>query len=158
MELDEDLRPFIRVDGIAVFNGNGAWRPLCANWTQQGPSIAADICLSMGFGDYKNFFQLPVYNKQLAVKIKGDKNDVTATMDPNKEYGKCNALYVKCSNKSFDLTYQTMQETKFNAANELYAAPWNAAIYANGEYKCTGILLNFRWVLTTVNCFQDILR
>lgn len=130
---------------------------MCANWTNIEPFIASDFCLSLGFIDYKKYQQLSAYDRQLYVSVAGS-NSTRDDQKSDLNRDKCSALYVKCSNISTDSMHQIGYENKLEAANELYMMPWNAAIYADGEYKCTGITLNFNWILTSVNCFQGILK
>lgn len=143
--------------GIISINNNGSWNALCANWTGIEPSAAADVCLSLGFTDYKKFQQLSVNSRLLKVRIGGidsvhDNEKIVLNQD------KCDALYVKCSDTTMDLTHQIGTENKFTTTRNLYNMPWNAAIYVDGKYKCIGIILKFNWILTSAACFNETTR
>ena len=32
------------------------------------------------------------------------------------------------------------------------AWPWQAAIYVNGSFKCSGVIINENWTLTVADC------
>lgn len=157
VQYDEELQPILNMEGIISINNNGSWRALCANWSGIEPSTASDVCLSLGFIDYKKFQQSSVNNQLLNTSVIG-LNSVRDNKKTVLNQDKCDALYVKCSNTTVDLTHQIGTESKFMATHNLYTLPWNAAIYVDGKYECIGVILNSNWILTSAHCFNDISR
>lgn len=154
IKFDQDMRPVLNVKGIVSINNNGSWKTLCANPSGIESSTAADVCLSLGFTDYKEFQKLSIDSRLLDRRVAGSNSvldDAKKTV-PNQD--KCDALYVKCSNTTnVDLTHQIGTESKSTTRN-LHNLPWNAAVYVDGKYECIGIILNFNWILTSAACFD----
>lgn len=151
------MRPMLNMKGIITINNNGSWKPLCANWTGIEPSTAADVCISLGFTDYKKFQQLSVNSSSSSLPLNTRFNGTDSILYDKKtvlNQDKCDALYVKCTNTTMDLTYQIGTESKFKTTRNLYNLPWNAAVYVDGKYECIGIILKFNWILTSAACFN----
>lgn len=72
----------------------------------------------------------------------------------------CSALYVKCSNSYYDRSniekIHSKHEMGENTPQDVILSPWNAYIYADGVYKCTGILIGLEWVITSKECVKDV--
>ncbi|KRT85615.1 lipoprotein receptor [Oryctes borbonicus] len=118
------------------------------NWTDMKPIIASELCLSLGLSEYESYSEVEVYRHPLRTII--DDGRQTPTVDRNSEDAEgCNGLYIKCSNISIVKWYSDIP-------NKGDTSPWDAAIFVDGEYKCTGALLNMKWVLTSFNCFRGI--
>lgn len=147
VEIDEDFRPIIKTEGIITVNKNGSWAPLCANWTSREPTIATDLCLSMGFSEYKNFLQTYITSRDLGISIKGINSPVSTRNATGNET--CAALYVKCSSEHVHLTWHKMQIFENEKDNDFSISPWNAAIYIDGSYKCSGVLLSSNYILAS---------
>lgn len=67
----------------------------------------------------------------------------------------CQSLYVFCEHSLYnnfdvsnDIIYRSAEDTT-------HMWPWVAKIFANGEYKCTGILVDLSWVLVSDLCLWD---
>ncbi|XP_063377037.1 serine protease nudel isoform X1 [Cydia fagiglandana] len=70
----------------------------------------------------------------------------------------CMSLYVFCDSSLVDNLVDNSQELQLvRSANPVAKQmwPWIAKIYAEGYYKCTGILLDLSWVLVSHSCLWD---
>lgn len=161
VSLDVDYRPELQASGIITVNYQNSWKAPCINEIQNENQsiIATYFCNYLGFSDY---YKYKTVNRDRAIilpkKNVHSKRSSHATeslqMDNRTE---CSALYVKCSG---DLTHSKINHFVNNDENQeqLFMTPWNAVIYSDGEYKCTGVLLNASWVLTSVQCFSGALK
>ncbi|GJQ72842.1 hypothetical protein Trydic_g1491 [Trypoxylus dichotomus] len=149
--LDPDLRPHFNTKGIIAFYFEESWWPMCfKNWTDIKPKVASELCLSLGFSDYEAYFDVKVDNHPLRIMIgDGGPDPIAYRSDENSEI--CNGLYIECSNASIIEWHSEMQNKE-----NVHMPLWNAAIFVDGKYKCTGALLNMIWVLTSFNCFRGI--
>ncbi|XP_017777496.1 PREDICTED: serine protease nudel-like [Nicrophorus vespilloides] len=154
MVLDADLRPELNIKGVLAFNRVGNWTPVCGNFTGIEGRIAADVCVTLGFADYDKYLQMVVADGPLPIAGAGERPETEATANSTTS---CTGLYVKCSNVTISAN-EIGTEDQLNVANDIHNSPWNAAVYANGDYKCTGAVLDIDWILTSVNCFPGILK
>ncbi|KAJ0178781.1 hypothetical protein K1T71_005556 [Dendrolimus kikuchii] len=70
----------------------------------------------------------------------------------------CKSLYVYCDNSLFT-SFDAPQMVVYNRAVEnisKYSWPWIAKVYYEGEYKCTGILVDLSWVLVSHSCLWEL--
>ncbi|XP_048007438.1 serine protease nudel [Leguminivora glycinivorella] len=70
----------------------------------------------------------------------------------------CMSLYVFCESSLVDNLVDNSQELQLvRSANPVAKQmwPWIAKVYAEGNYKCTGILLDLSWVLVSHSCLWD---
>nr|XP_022919420.1 serine protease nudel-like [Onthophagus taurus] len=156
--LDEDLRPHLNTKGIVTFyqKGRQTWTPICFdenNEESEEESIASQICLMLGLNDYIVYRQTQVEEKPMQIinangDLLGEKTEINDTKF-------CDGFYLRCAD---DTISGADLESVADITNDLFSMAWNVAVYADGEYKCTGILLTMKWVLTSVNCFHGITK
>nr|CAI5852171.1 unnamed protein product [Callosobruchus analis] len=60
--------------------------------------------------------------------------------------GNCSALYVKCSDTFLAGSHSSAK----------YELPWNAVIYAEGQYRCMGTIVAPSFIITHQDCLQGI--
>ncbi|XP_044756720.1 uncharacterized protein LOC123315190 [Coccinella septempunctata] len=155
--LDDTNRPNMSLYGVVSVNRFGIWRPYCnTSHSKADATIASNICNYLGFGEYTRFEKVQVVDNSLLVK-----NIDSTSLDPQEnsftnDSMTCDGLYVWCSYVNSDSTIEHAQ--KESKINDTYEATWNAAIFSDGLYKCMGVILNEKWVLTSVNCFDGILH
>ncbi|KAJ8733246.1 hypothetical protein PYW08_001544 [Mythimna loreyi] len=68
----------------------------------------------------------------------------------------CKSLYVFCDNSLF--TNFDNSESMFMREAESVSEhtwPWIAKVFVEGDYRCTGILVNLSWVLVSDSCLWD---
>lgn len=71
----------------------------------------------------------------------------------------CMALYVFCDTSLFT-DFEIIPTTGFNreAQSVTYNMwPWVAQLYVDGSYQCTGVLIDFSWVLVHHLCLKTVL-
>lgn len=159
VSLDVDYRPELQASGLVTVNYQNSWKTVCINQTENEyyAIIAAYICDYLGFSDY---YKYNTINPDKVIFLRNRNFDSEAApraMEISKADKECSSLYVKCSSA---LTHSKINHFVNDDENQeqLFMTPWNAAIYSDGEYKCTGILLNASWVLTSVQCFSGTLK
>ncbi|XP_044258893.1 serine protease nudel-like [Tribolium madens] len=148
--LDSDLRPKQSMKGIITINRFGVWRPLCTNASiDNAASIAANVCNLLGFEEYTAFHKLSVADKPLNVTIDGFER-YHSSLD---ELPVCGGLFVGCLNVSLEDNVHELHQDNITSQVELYTSPWNAVIYSDGKFSCTGTILNPHWIITAKACF-----
>lgn len=68
----------------------------------------------------------------------------------------CKSLYVFCDHTlftDFDKTETVYLRNTETVLNHMW--PWVAKIFIEGEYKCSGVLVNLSWVLVSESCLWD---
>lgn len=145
------------MSGIITINRFGVWRPFCANMSDDYPSIAGNVCNLLGSEEYIRYDIVPVVDKAMDVSKEGTQKSVPQTSKELK-MEQCSGLYVRCSNVSLDTGIHKVYVDNVTDDMELYTAPWNAVLYSDGIYKCTGSILNPLWIVTSVNCYKGITR
>lgn len=152
--LGVDSRPVLSTDGFVSFFHNGTWEIVCGHWnTTEGAQYATQICIYLGFHDYKNFYKVSVPNKSLTVIQNGKLFVSSETAVPST---KCNGIKVGCAD-TIDISHETNFVLK-QSFDHFEFIPWNAEIYINGKYECSGALLEKNWVVTTKTCFRSNFR
>lgn len=85
--------------------------------------------------------------------------DVSFSKDPYNETI-CSALYVKCSNSFYDnknvQRIHNKHEMGENTPRDVILSPWNAEIYTDGIYRCSGILISLDWIVSATKCVGNI--
>ncbi|KAI4459783.1 low-density lipoprotein receptor-related [Holotrichia oblita] len=148
VRLDTDFRPHLNSKGIISFYYQDSWWPMCGeNWTDIHSTIATELCWSLGFADSELYSEVEIKNHPLRIVVNQETEDVSMENADSTEV--CNGLYVECSNVSMRNWYPKI-------GNNENILPWDVAIFVDGDYKCTGVLLNMKWVLTSYNCFRGI--
>ncbi|XP_022825426.1 serine protease nudel isoform X1 [Spodoptera litura] len=71
----------------------------------------------------------------------------------------CKALYVACDNTLFtnfddeDDSENSVFKRDSSVSNREW--PWIAKVFVEGDYRCTGVLVNLSWVLVSDSCLWD---
>lgn len=73
----------------------------------------------------------------------------------------CQALYVKCTNSIYDSKkilekVQNKHEIGENTKQDIIHSPWNADIYSDGNYTCSGILISLEWIVVSEKCVENM--
>lgn len=67
----------------------------------------------------------------------------------------CQSLYVFCDRSLYN-NFEISNEIIYRSADTTtHMWPWVAKLYSDGEYKCTGILIDLSWVLVSDLCLWD---
>lgn len=116
--------------------------------------MATSMCNSLGFEEYTAFQKYPAYDKPVRIVQEG--TGQKEIVGHNNGSRTCEGLFVVCSNVSIDSVVHTVLQKNEIKDVEMYTSPWNAVIYSDGVYTCMGTILGVRWVVTSMNCFQEV--
>ncbi|XP_015603565.1 serine protease nudel [Cephus cinctus] len=168
--VDLEGRPQLNVQGIVSQYQNGQWRPFCldtngfaSNDTERERSIGQYVCRYLGFEDQMNTTKTIVSDKTIdAIPSAG--RGVVGHGYPDTEVAQstdstgdktCVSLHVECNptlNTSVSNHLVSIKDTE----NPSYLWPWHAAIFVDGRYHCSAVLLEHSWLLTSARCVQNI--
>lgn len=68
----------------------------------------------------------------------------------------CKSLYVHCDHSlfnDFDDSDNVFTREPETVSNHMW--PWIAKVFIEGDYRCTGVLVNLSWVLVSDSCLWD---
>ena len=167
--MDKTAVPIFRTFGRVVHYVRKQWRPMCFNSPQENQMLTATkICHSLGFLNFENITSSRIVDKPLSVQMYKSKrvpyifflHNITPSWDPSRErhaiearearapwYKNCTSLTVTCTNVTIGTGYG-----KFGPSENRQVPPWIAAIYIDGIFRCTGVLITTEWILTSKMC------
>lgn len=98
-------------------------------------------------------------NSQLET-VAWNKGEATHQEEPsatslNNDDKTCTGLYIRCRpvlNGSLS-THLTVDEA---TGSRVYLWPWLAAIFVDGGYRCSAILLDRDWLLSSAKCVENV--
>ncbi|XP_076681045.1 serine protease nudel isoform X2 [Andrena cerasifolii] len=162
--LDADDRPFLNMQGVLTRYVNGAWQPTCHRpGLQENQStvtlIGRHMCEYFGFANLLSSESINVKNSQLET-VAWKKGEATHQEEPsatslNNDDKTCTGLYIRCRpvlNGSLS-THLTVDEA---TGSHVYLWPWLAAIFVDGGYRCSAILLDRDWLLSSAKCVENV--
>ncbi|CAB3237996.1 unnamed protein product [Arctia plantaginis] len=67
----------------------------------------------------------------------------------------CKSLYIVCDHTLFTDSDELNGIFLRNTNYAIHMWPWVAKVFIDGEYKCTGVLIDLSWVLVSESCLWD---
>ncbi|XP_012251446.2 serine protease nudel [Athalia rosae] len=159
---DLDGIPHHNTEGILSSYEGGKWMPFCIDGREDKPAtLGKQMCSYFGFGACESFNETRVQNASLEV-LSSTVSDVipyeystlfSLTTDDEPH---CTALYLRClpTIHTVPLTFR-IKSTDGDEEDD-FLWPWNAAVFVDGRYACSGVLLEPSWVLTSSYCVDDV--
>ncbi|XP_076231283.1 serine protease nudel [Calliopsis andreniformis] len=162
--LDADERPFFNTQGVLTQYTAGKWQPTChyprIHQNQSTTTlIGQKICEYFGFANLLSADSTTVKDSQLET-IPWDKEDTTLQGDPsttfrNDKNKTCPGLYIRCR-PVFNSSLSAHLTVDADTGSRDYFWPWLAAIFVDGSYRCTAILLDTNWLLSAAKCVENV--
>ncbi|CAH0605816.1 unnamed protein product [Chrysodeixis includens] len=146
MSLNLDGRPTIHLEGYLTKRHLNDWHVVCdpTLTLEQQDQAATHICRYLGFRQEmgeNNTARHTIIDDPQVIKEKCVPN-ITKT---------CKSLYVYCDHTLF--TNFDGSENAFKRASQPateHVWPWIAKVFIEGDYRCTGVLVDLSWVLPGV--------
>lgn len=85
------------------------------------------------------------------ITLHGDPS-MTLLNDKNKT---CSGLYVHCR-PVLSSSLSALLTVDAETGNRDYLWPWLAAIFVDGSYRCSAVLLDSNWLLSAAKCVENI--
>ncbi|XP_076396173.1 serine protease nudel isoform X3 [Megachile rotundata] len=162
--LDADERPFLNTHGVLTRNVDGKWQTTCHKpkmlKNQWSPTlIGQNMCEYFGFQGMKSSFSITVKNVEMET-IKWDKENATQQNIPipvsrEEEDKTCPGLNIRCT-PVFSSSISTYLTIDSSTGNHVHLWPWLAAIFVDGEYRCSALLLDHHWLLSASKCVENV--
>lgn len=162
INIDHDQRPQLNTEGVITSFNKGSWIPSCYNVNETEIIENADItCLYLGLKSHEDFKIINVLNSSLEERqwpFKNntyDKSNHSETLEDINNSNTCQGLWIKC--KPILSSNLKVHKIKNPFTNESeYILPWEGVIFVDGIKRCSAILLQDDWLLTSNQCTDDI--
>ncbi|XP_046405684.1 serine protease nudel isoform X2 [Ischnura elegans] len=168
VHLDILGRPYYRNEGLFSVTKDGKWMLYYSEIKEDiNPSLAADVCSSLGFSGYEWFRRIvlkngtlqvkeakdssylemaPVYSTSHALLIPSHIEDDSGMSDQHRYNGF--GIQLRCSNSLKIPLLSSVHEYS------LVDWPWYGSIHVEGYYKCGATLVHESWMVTSVKCIN----
>lgn len=96
-----------------------------------------------------------MYRTELETRLWRNNTDRTPSYVAEDEGNACETLWIRCRpvlDSSADA--HVIVDPKTGSRN--YSWPWLAAIFVDGRYHCSALLLEADWLLSSASCTNDI--
>ncbi|XP_035725274.1 serine protease nudel-like isoform X2 [Vespa mandarinia] len=165
VNMDIDGRPILNIEGVLTRNQDEKWHPTCHHSVKilnQSSTviIANNMCEYFGFENVDKVEEVPVLNMDLELKdINGTNTTYYQSMPtyvaPSEELSTCLGLYIHCRPVlSSSANVHLLVDPK--TGSRTYIWPWLAAVFVDGLYRCSAILLEPNWLLSSSTCIKNI--
>ncbi|CAK9811280.1 Serine protease nudel [Anthophora plagiata] len=156
--LDADERPFLNMQGVLTRYFRGKWQPTCHRPRMHrnqstATLIGQNMCEYFGFANLESSESVAVKNSEVET-IEWHRRDSSAA-SLNEKDETCPGLYIRCTPVlSGSVSAHLVIDT--NTGKRDYLWPWLAAIFVDGRYRCSALLLDHNWLLSTAKCIENI--
>ncbi|XP_078053187.1 serine protease nudel [Augochlora pura] len=162
--LDAAGRPSLRTQGILTRYVNGKWRPTChvPRMHQNQSSvklISQNMCQYFGFANLESSEPVSVSDSELETIGWNEKNSAfqesLSAASLSSDEKTCPGIKIRCrpvpnTSESAHLIVDA------GTGSRDYLWPWVAAIFVDGSYRCSAILLDENWLLAASKCTENV--
>ncbi|XP_015184626.1 PREDICTED: serine protease nudel-like [Polistes dominula] len=165
VNLDNDGIPILNVKGVLTRIQYGTWYPSCHNpvKTQNLSTsilIADNTCKYLGFTKYDKIEEVTVFEIGIDTKIINGTDE--SYYWPMPVYHAPSKVLPTC--QGFNIGCRPVPNTNINVhtiidpvtGNRTFIWPWLATIFVDGSYRCSAILLDTNWLLSSSACTKNI--
>ncbi|XP_036149068.1 serine protease nudel [Monomorium pharaonis] len=164
--IDSDNRPILNTEGLLSRYSNGTWNVECPqsnvlNNNTAMSIIGGNLCKYLGFINLQSVDKIVVNETILATRFLRRWDNATSYraspehVAANAGNKTCTALRLRCrpvlsssANSHLIVDPRTGSQT--------YLWPWLAAIFVEGRYHCSALLLEPNWLLSSSSCTEAI--
>ncbi|KAI4503887.1 hypothetical protein M0802_001290 [Mischocyttarus mexicanus] len=164
VNVDNDGRPILNIDGVLTRNKYGIWYPTCHYprmiYNQSSAVlIANNMCEYFGFRNFDKVEEVNVLNMNIGTNVVNGTDMTYYGSMPKyvapKFQPTCLGLSIRCrpvpsSNINVHLHLDPV------TGSRTFTWPWLAAIFVDGLYHCSAILLEPNWLLSSSECTKNI--
>ncbi|KAK2585023.1 hypothetical protein KPH14_008548 [Odynerus spinipes] len=165
VNLDDDGRPILNVEGVLTRNWNGKWHPTChrpimVRNQSSAVLIGDNMCEYFGFESARSVEEVTVLDMDLESRVLSGSNEtyyqpMPTYVAPSESLATCPGLYIRCRPvPSSSANVHLMVDPKIG--NRTYIWPWLAAVFIDGVYRCPAILLEPDWLLCSSTCTENL--
>ncbi|XP_020300166.1 serine protease nudel-like [Pseudomyrmex gracilis] len=163
VNVDDDNLTVLNTDGLLSQYYKETWKTICVppdvlSNNSLVSSIGQNICEYLGFMSAQSVYTVPV-NKTMLKTRSWKKDNATSHHEPSPsnvaENVTCTALRIRCR-PVLSSSVDTHLIVDHRARNHTYLWPWLAAIFVDGHYRCSALLLEPDWLLSSSKCTEDI--
>ncbi|EZA50647.1 Serine protease nudel [Ooceraea biroi] len=166
VDLDSDNRTFLRQEGFLSRRYGEGWRIQCLqpeileNDTIKS-TVGENVCVYLGFANLQSVEKVVMTNAMLETRSWQWRNNTIgyrpspSHVAGNEEVETCGTLWIRCRPVlSSSADTHLVVDPRTGSYNYLW--PWMAAIFVDGRYHCSAVLLEPDWLLSSASCTDDI--
>ncbi|XP_076761416.1 serine protease nudel [Xylocopa sonorina] len=162
--LDANDRPILNTQGVLTRYNEGKWQPTChrprIHKNQSTVTlIGQNMCEYFGFSYQRSSESITVKNSELETIAwrKGSPvyQEYSSASSLNEDEETCLGIYIRCAPVLSSSVHAHLIVNASTGSRE-YLWPWIAAIFVDGRYSCTALLLEPNWLLSAANCLQNV--
>ncbi|XP_043489566.1 serine protease nudel-like [Polistes fuscatus] len=165
VNLDNDGRPILNVEGVLTRFQYGTWHPTChipIKVRNQSSSIliANNMCEYFGFKDVDKVEEVTILNIDIDTNVingtgKSYYRSMPMYVAPSEILPTCLGLNIRCRPvPSSSINVHSILDPV--TGSRTFTWPWLAAIFVDGRYQCSAILLEPNWLLSSSACTKNI--
>ncbi|XP_070512102.1 serine protease nudel isoform X2 [Cardiocondyla obscurior] len=166
MNVDNENRPVLNREGLLSQNYNGTWHLACIQPdTLKNPTVMSmigkNLCNYLGFAGLELLDRIVVNETVLETRFSRWSDNVTSYepspshVEENERGESCTALQFRCR-PVLSSSADSLLVVDPRTGEYTYLWPWLAAIFVDGRYHCTALLLESDWLLSTSSCTKAI--
>ncbi|KAL6265616.1 hypothetical protein P5V15_002410 [Pogonomyrmex californicus] len=164
VNVDSDDRPILNSEGLLGRYYNETWHLDCFQQdilknNTKSLMLGENLCKYLGFASLQSLDETDITSKDLEMRfLQSDETDYTSSMEyvaASEEGETCSTYIFRCGpvlSSSADSHLVVDPHTQSNT----YLWPWLAAIFVDGRYHCSALLLEPDWLLSSSSCTDDI--
>ncbi|XP_029664997.1 serine protease nudel-like [Formica exsecta] len=162
VNVDSDDQTVLNREGLLSRYYNGAWHVQCLeaeildNNTVTS-TIGRNLCEYLGFANVQSTHKVVANKTMLETRSWRRWDNITSyeSSSSSEEDGTCTTLQIRCR-QVLSSSADTHLIVDPRTGNYTYLWPWLAAIFVDGRYRCSALLLEPNWLLSSSSCTKDI--
>ncbi|CAL7938816.1 unnamed protein product [Xylocopa violacea] len=162
--LDANNRPVLNMQGVLTRYNEGKWQPTChrprIHRNQSTVTlIGQNMCEYFGFSYQRSSESITAKNSELETIAWREGSPVhqeySSAASLNEDEETCPGIYVRCAPVLSSSVHAHLIVDASTGSRD-YLWPWIAAIFVDGRYSCSALLLESNWLLSAANCLQNV--
>ncbi|XP_026666589.1 serine protease nudel-like isoform X2 [Ceratina calcarata] len=161
--LDANKRPFLNMQGILTQQSKESWQTTChrPRFYQNESTlklIGQNMCEYFGFRNMISSMSVLVKKSKLetiAWPSNSTYQENSTAVSLNKTDETCPGISIQCASVLGN-SVNTYLVVDAKTGSRDYLWPWAAAIFVDGHYRCSALLLEPSWVLSAAKCLENV--
>ncbi|XP_050451697.1 serine protease nudel-like isoform X3 [Cataglyphis hispanica] len=162
VNVDSDDQTVLNIEGLFSRHYNGAWHVQCLEAEMLDNNtvtsiLGRNLCEYLGFANVQSMRKVVANKTMLETKFWRRWDNITSyESSPSSEEDEiCMTLRIRCR-QVLSSSADTHLIVDPRTGNYTYLWPWLAAIFVDGRYRCSALLLEPDWLLSSSSCTKDI--
>ncbi|XP_072746689.1 serine protease ndl [Anoplolepis gracilipes] len=166
VNVDSDAQSVLNMEGLLSRYYNGTWHVQCleaeiVNNNTVTSVIGRNLCEYLGFVNLQSIDKVVANKTVLKTRFWQRWDNITSYeslpeyVAASEEDETCTTLRIRCK-QVLSSSADSHLIVDPRTGNYTYLWPWLAAIFVDGRYQCSALLLELDWLLSSSSCTKDI--